>query len=258
MDIQNVLNKLVEYSCHIFKDNLTGVYLHGSAAMGCFNPMKSDIDILIVVEDPIIYLQKKMFMDAIIELNENLPAKGIEVSIVRSKYCKNFVYPTPFDLHFSNMHLSWYISNPDEYIGKMNGTDRDLAAHFFIVKKRGIVLYGKEINDVFGEIPSEAYLDSIKNDVADSEIRIADNPVYIILNLCRVLAYVQDGLVLSKKEGGEWAIKNIHDKYHELIKEALICYTSNKNINPDKSLAVEFCMYMKSKIGFEDLQGVWK
>lgn len=154
------------------------------------------------------------------------------------------------------MHLSWYISNPDEYIGKMNGTDRDLAAHFFIVKKRGIVLYGKEINDVFGEIPSEAYLDSIKNDVADSEIRIMDNPVYIILNLCRVLAYVQDGLVLSKKEGGEWAIKNIHDKYHELIKEALICYTSNKNINPDKSLAVEFCMYMKSKIELEDFRGV--
>lgn len=118
MDIQNVLNKLVEYSCHIFKDNLTGVYLHGSAAMGCFNPMKSDIDILIVVEDPIIYLQKKMFMDAIIELNENLPAKGIEVSIVRSKYCKNFVYPTPFDCIFPICIFLGILAIPTNILGR--------------------------------------------------------------------------------------------------------------------------------------------
>ena len=43
----------------------------------------------------------------------------------------------------------------------MIGTDRDLAA-ISLLLRRGIVLYGKEINDVFGEIPSEVYLDSIK------------------------------------------------------------------------------------------------
>lgn len=249
MEMQEVLNKLVECSCHIFENKLTGVYLHGSIAMGCFNSMKSDLDILVVVEDAITDLQKKMFMDGIIALNDNSPAKGIEISIVRSEYCKNFVYPTPFDLHFSNMHLSWYKSNPTEYVKKMNGTDRDLAAHFVITKKRGIVLYGKEINDVFGEIPSEDYLDSIKSDIINSQDEVIDNPIYIILNLCRVLAYRQDGLVLSKKEGGEWGIKNIHGKYHILIKEALICYTSDQNMILNNSLAVEFCKYMKNKIG---------
>lgn len=249
MEMQEVLNKLVDCSCHIFEKKLTGVYLHGSIAMGCFNPRKSDIDIWVVVEDAITDLQKKMFMDGIIALNDNSQVKGIEISIVRSEYCKNFVYPTPFDLHFSNMHLSLYKSNPTEYIKKMIGTDRDLAAHFVITKKRGIVLYGKEINDVFGEIPSEVYLDSIKSDIINSQDEVIDNPIYIILNLCRVLAYMQDGLVLSKKEGGEWGIKNTHGKYHRLIKEAIICYTSDQNMNLNNSLAVEFCKYMKNKIG---------
>lgn len=249
MEIKKLLDELVEHSYRIFERNLIGVYLHGSNVMGCFNPTKSDLDILFVVESAITDIQKKMFMDVIIALNDNAPAKGIEMSIVRSEYCKNFVYPTPFDLHFSNMHLDWYKGNPTEYIEKMNGKDPDLAAHFVITKNRGIVLYGKPINDVFGEIPSEAYLDSIKRDIADSQDEVIDNSIYIILNLCRVLAYVQDRLVLSKKEGGEWGIKNIDGKYQGLIKEALACYTSDQNIVLNHSLALEYCKYMENKIG---------
>ena len=249
MEIKKLLDELVEHSCRIFERNLIGVYLHGSSVMGCFNPMKSDLDILFVVESAITDLQKKMFMEVIIALNDNAPAKGIEMSIVRSEYCKNFVYPTPFDLHFSNMHLNWYKSNPTEYIEKMNGKDPDLAAHFVITKNRGIVLYGKPINNVFGDIPSEAYLDSIKRDIAGSQNEVIDNSIYIILNLCRVLAYVQDRLVLSKKEGGEWGIKNIDGKYQGLIKEALACYTSDQNIVLNHSLALEYCKYMENKIG---------
>lgn len=187
-------------------------------------------------------------MDMIVSLNDGAPAKGIELSVIRSKYCKKFVYPTPFNLHFSNTHLKWYRNNPTEYIEKMNGTDCDLAAHFVITKNRGIVLYGKAISDVFGEIPSEAYLDSIKNDIIDAQDEVMDNSVYIILNLCRVLAYVQDNLVLSKKEGGEWGIKNIHCKYHGLIKAALECYNSDQKMILNHSLAVEYCRYMKNSI----------
>ncbi|QAT39862.1 nucleotidyltransferase domain-containing protein [Clostridium sp. JN-9] len=175
MEIQELLDKMVGYSCHIFENNLVGIYLHGSMAMRCFNPTKSDIDILVVVENEITNLQKKMFMDVIVALNDNAPSKGIEMSVVRSKHCKNFVYPTPFDLHFSNMHLTWYKSNPIEYVKKMNGIDRDLAAHFVIIKNRGIVLYGKEISNVFGDIPSETYLDSIKNDIINSEDEVIDS-----------------------------------------------------------------------------------
>ena len=47
------------------------------------------------------------------------------------------------------MYLRWYRDNPIEYIEKMKGTDKDLAAHFVVTKKRGIVLYGKDIEDVF-------------------------------------------------------------------------------------------------------------
>lgn len=73
--MQEVLNKLVEYSFCFFQGKLTGVYLHGSIAMGCFNPMKSDMDILVIVEDAITDFQKKTFINSLISLNDYLPAK---------------------------------------------------------------------------------------------------------------------------------------------------------------------------------------
>lgn len=249
MKAEEILDKITEQSCRIFQDNLTGVYLHGSMAMGCYNPIKSDIDVLIVTEKEIRDLEKKVFMDVICSLNDAASVKGIEMSLVRSEYCRDFVYPTPFDLHFSKLHLDWYRNNPGEYIEKMKGTDPDLAAHFVIIKNRGITLYGEPIKALFGEIPPEAYLDSIKKDVAEAQTDIIDNPVYIILNLCRVLAYVQDKLVLSKKEGGEWGIKKVDSHFGGLISEALECYCTEKEMALDYSLGKEYCEYMEGKIG---------
>src|ERR1700694_385121 len=33
---------------YLLSDNLIGIYLHGSLAMGCFNPRRSDIDLIVV------------------------------------------------------------------------------------------------------------------------------------------------------------------------------------------------------------------
>ena len=207
--MDTVINSFVEKSKEILQDNLVGVYLHGSAVMVCYNPAKSDIDLIVVVKDSIEDKVKKSFMDMVVELNEKGPAKGIEMSIVKQGVCKPFAYPTPFELHFSIAHLGWYGKDPDDYISKMKGEDKDLAAHFTIINYRGKCLYGASITDIFADVPVQDYIDSIWNDIAEAEEEITDNPMYIILNLARVLAYIKGGLVLSKKEGGEWGLKNI-------------------------------------------------
>lgn len=44
-----LLESYVEQCCGILGNDLVGVYLHGSAAMGCFDGRVSDLDLLIVV-----------------------------------------------------------------------------------------------------------------------------------------------------------------------------------------------------------------
>lgn len=246
--LYKVTSKFTENARNILGDNLTGVYLHGSAVMGCYNPDKSDIDLIVVVEDSISDEVKRRFMDMVIALNEEGPSKGIEMSIVRKADCNPFIYPTTFELHFSAMHIGWYKDDPDDYVRKMKGTDADLAAHFTIIGKRGKCLYGAPIAEVFAPVSKADYIDSIWNDIAEAEDEIADNPMYLILNLARVLAYLKEELILSKKEGGNWALNNLPERYHSLIQAALLEYTEGKDISYDVNLAKDYAGYMLEEI----------
>jgi predicted nucleotidyltransferase len=249
MEILNyITEEFAKRSMGILKDNLIGVYLHGSAVMGCFNPQKSDIDFLVVIKDDMTAAAKRAFMDMVVELNSLATPKGIEMSIVKRNVCKPFLYPTPFELHFSAMHLNWYKDNPDEYIQKMNGTDKELAAHFTIIRKRGKCIVGLPIGDVFGDVPKQDYLDSIWLDIAEAEEEISVNTMYLTLNLVRVLAYLKEGTVLSKKEGGEWALKSLPNEYHPLIKNALLEYTEAEKIHYNGDYAAKYVKYMLNEI----------
>lgn len=244
----NLLDSFVQQSKSILKDNLVGIYLHGSAVMGCFHAEKSDIDLLVVVQNNIPDRVKRQYMDMVVMLNAQAPAKGLELSIVKKDVCKPFIYPTPFELHFSIAHLGWYQSNPKEYIEKMKGVDKDLAAHFTIIYYWGKTLHGKEIEEVFERVGREAYFDSIWCDIKDAAKEIADNPMYIILNLCRVLAYKRSDLILSKQEGGEWGLASVPKKFRNLIIGAMEEYKTGKAMDLDELIASEFVGYMLTEI----------
>jgi streptomycin 3"-adenylyltransferase len=248
MDYRSVLNSIKEAYQDILKDNLVGIYVHGSIAFNCFNWDKSDIDFIVVVKEKLTVAEKLQVMKVTAALNESAPLKGLEMSIVLEEVCSNFQYPTPFELHFSNMHIEWYKNDPKDYCEKMNGTDADLAAHFTIIKKVGIAIYGQPIEGVFAAVPKEYYIDSIKADIEDAKSAIMDNPMYMVLTLCRVAAYTGYELVLSKEEGGKWALNSLENKYHPIVERAVHCYQSNKQMTVEKEEAEEYCDYMLAQI----------
>ncbi len=256
LQTDSLINGFVKRSKDILRDNLVGVYLHGSLAMGCFNPQKSDIDLIIVIDRHLSDSDKKAFMEMTVEYNALGPAKGIEMSIVLREVCKPFIYPTPYELHFSAGHLDWYRNDPDDYIRRMNGTDKDLAAHFTIINKRGRCLYGAQIQDMFAEVPSGDYMDSIWHDIEGAAEEITKYPMYLTLNLARVLAYKKEGLVLSKKEGGEWALEHMPAEYHSLITDAMCEYSKGADIAYDDVLAKRYAEYVLTKLTYLIRQAV--
>ena len=240
-------------SAEIFGENLSGVYLHGSAAMGCMNPAKSDLDLITVVEHPPDDAGKRAYMEMVTGLNALFHGKdarhsGIEMSVVRRDVCKPFIYPTPFELHFSAGHLEWYRRDPEDYIRKMKGTDKDLAAHFTILRSRGKCLSGLPVGEVFGEVPEADYLDSILEDIAGAREEIGGNTMYVTLNLARVLAFVTEKAVLSKKEGGEWGLLHLPEEYHPLLRAVLEDYTSGAELRYDREAAEAYADYMVRRI----------
>lgn len=239
-----LLANFTQQSVNILGSNLVGIYLHGSAVMGCFHAKKSDIDLLIVVEKEIPDDTKRQYMDMAVALNQQGPPKGMEFSIVKAGACRPFVYPTPYELHFSIAHVSWYQSDPEGYIANMKGTDKDLAAHIAVAYHKGKTLYGKKLQEVFSEVPKSDYLDSIWNDIGRAKEEITENPTYLILNLCRALAYKKEDSILSKQEGGEWGLLNLPPKYACLISGALAEYQGNAPLKLNAPLAEEYAEYM--------------
>ena len=210
-----------------FENGLIGIYLHGSLAMGGFNEISSDIDILIVTKNKLSMKSRRGLSQIILKLSEKAPAKGFELSIVALENLKNFVYPTPYEFHFSMDRLQSFRQGKVDFAdGK---TDPDLAAHFVITKERGICLFGEPIAGVFPNVPRKYYLDSVIKDVEWSYEMIVkgkdngtlDVPVYGVLNFCRVVALINEGTITSKLEGGKWGLSNLPEKYYSIIEQAL-------------------------------------
>ncbi len=245
---EKLIHELVEQSKQILQENLAGIYLHGSAVMGCFNPEKSDLDFIIVVDRPLSDPVKRAYMDMIVGYDAVGPAKGIEMSVVFREVCRPFIYPTPFELHFSRAHLAWYRRDPEDYIRKMKGVDKDLAAHFTVINKRGQCLYGLPVKEVFAEVPDSDYMDSIWEDVSEAPENIEKDTMYLTLNLARVLAWQEEGLVLSKKEGGEWAMNHLPVQYRPLITAALAEYAAAVKGTYPEGMAKQYAEYVIRRI----------
>ncbi|WP_320956681.1 aminoglycoside adenylyltransferase domain-containing protein [Enterocloster asparagiformis] len=250
LQIQKVLEQIKATCMDIFSTNLVGIYIHGSLAFGCFNWDKSDIDFIIVTRLSPTLQEKEKLVEDLLKIDKMCPRKGLEMSLVLEEYCHDFLYPTPFELHFSNAHKQKFFENLSEYCAHMNGTDKDLAAHFTIIKQSGITLYGEKADGVFGDVPKANYLDSIKHDIENAVVEIVENPIYIILNLCRVLAYIKDDVVLSKQQGAYWGLENIPVKYARLIDKAEESYRSAEPFSMDigDALLTDFSGYMLKQI----------
>ncbi len=236
-------------------NKLIGIYVHGSAAMGCFHAEQSDLDYLVVVSDPLEALERKTLAKAFLSIyGKDAPAKGVEMSIVLSRFAgTGFRYPTPYEFHMGTPEqiLSQRVPQTNEPV------DEDLAAHFTMVRKRGLCVYGKPIREVFAEVPRPYFIASIVQDFIWSYHHILEKtgdqpcpvPLYAVLNSCRMIAFLECEVMLSKAEGGQWGLNNLPARYYSLITEALkeySCPFSSDKIDP--GLLKEFAHYTQAKI----------
>jgi streptomycin 3"-adenylyltransferase len=247
MPLDIFLDEVVQSFVGNLKLNLVGVYLHGSLAMGCFNTPSSDIDLLIVVNEKLSLKTKKNIITELLKLENRYRMFKLEMSIVLSNSLIEFEFPTPFELHYSKDHKEKYLKEKNYVCG--GDVDPDLAAHIYVTQQRGICLYGLTIKETFKPIEKKYFIKSILSDVENALERILIDPVYTVLNLCRVLYFLKEGVVSSKKEGGEWGVKTLNSKYIKIVSACTKKYVNSYyNIILDYEILTEFVEYMKKEI----------
>lgn len=232
----------------ILGGSLKGVYVHGSIAFGCFHPQRSDIDFLAVTDRAPTPEEKARMIRTLLRLAPHAPEKGIEMSVVDVADCRSFTHPMPYHVHYSAAHHAAYLADMDAALARLQGTDPDLAAHITVTRHVGIALLGPEPREMFAPVPPVAYLDSIRADVENAVADVTENPVYVLLNLCRVLAYIKDGSVLSKAQGGEWGLVRLPQNYRPMLQQALDAYRTDGAFAHDAGEMRAFAQYMLANI----------
>jgi streptomycin 3"-adenylyltransferase len=223
-DVRQWVDAILGRLDHI--EGVIAVYLHGSLAMGSFFRPKSDVDLLVVVEEPLTNPHRRRLAADLLQFLDQRPiVGGIELSVVRRGSLESFEHPMPYELHFSEK----WAEDVREGGSGPRGTDPDLAAHCTMTRLRGLSLRGPEPSVLIGEVPYDAYLDAVMGDVRwILDGGIVKSPFYGVLNLCRTLQTVlsEPELPPSKDEGGRWALDNLPPEHRAVVTAAMECYRS--------------------------------
>lgn len=216
------LSRFADDVVRVLSDELVGVYVHGSLAFGCFNPARSDIDVIVVTSDRLDDRRRRKV--AAVALQTSLAPYPLELTVLSQDDLRPWRHPTPYDFHFAES-LRETTARGEPLLG---GADADLAGHIAVLRERGQVICGRPIVEVFPTVPRDDFLDSILRDLAwisRPETRMGGR-IYGVLNACRVLAYVSGAGILSKAEAAEWALGEVRSELRPTLRRAAAAYAA--------------------------------
>lgn len=198
--------------------------MHGSAALGGWGP-GSDLDMLVTVRDgsDIDWAAAGRLL-----LSAVLPEPVLELSVVVEPDAARPEAPWPFLLHVDHAGHRAVVDN--------GGGDPDLLMHYVVARTAGITLFGPPAMEAFGPVPRATVLsyliEELRWGLAEADQR------YAVLNACRALAYLREGAVLSKIDGGRWALRAGWSD--ELIEAALDAQAAGSDLGPSTPAARDF------------------
>lgn len=225
-------------------DALTGLYLHGSLALGAFAEGVSDLDLLVVTAQ---HLPRDMRL----ELAEELLALDrrpcpLELSALYRGDIRPWRHPARCQFHYSGFWAPTYralLSGQQGgcFLVDTDFEDPDIACHVRLTRQSGVCLYGKPAAAVFPDVPEADFWDSLCRDVEDFDFQAYGSQTVSsqILILGRIWSYRQERRILSKYEAGIWTAKRLPGRYRPILEQALDSWYSGRDMPPHPSTKLE-------------------
>lgn len=226
----------------VFGPQLAGVYLHGSAVLGGFDVRRSDVDVLAVCDGPMTAAQQTAAAAALSGQRLPCPGRGLELSIVTTQVARHPAAAPAFELHLTTAPEDTKVID-----GHQHGGDPDLVLHFAVCRRAGRLLGpGLPAAEVFGPVPGHLVVAQLA-----AELRWAVGHTtgeYAVLNACRAWRFAADGALVSKIDGGQWALERVQGPDRELIKTALDRQRALPAAEPDQNAVRQFVRQALSRL----------
>ncbi len=189
---------------------LRAAYLHGSAVLGGWTA-RSDVDLLLVTGGELAGQALARVEAALLASVSQCPGRDLECSVVSAAQAARPSEPWPFQLHIQARAPG---AGPPgaqraESAQVLRGTeqpgDADLLMHYAVARSSGWPVVGPPPATLIGAIPREVILGYLASELDWG--REHGQEAYCVLNACRALVFLADGLIVSKLAGGQTALR---------------------------------------------------
>jgi len=250
LDINELLLFAANVINDILRDNVIGFYLTGSLTYNDFVPGRSDIDLLVVVKNPLSKEDINQVEQFHLDVERCYPqwAERIEYSYLPHAQLKNILPPkTPRP----------YIGGGKFYAEAPYGNE--WIINQFFLYKYGIALIGPDFKTLAAQVNiNDVRKASIKDLFTEWAPKINDPEwlenshyqSYLVLNLCRILYTIICGDAASKTISAKW----VQAEYPEWAGLVKIAMDWKYDIKMDqKEKAIEFLWFTINKVKNREL-----
>jgi predicted nucleotidyltransferase len=223
-ELREVLDIFVSEIVAELRENLVGIYLVGSIALGDFD-LDSDIDFLVVTNTELTEADMKPLQDIQIRVYDIdcYPAKHLEGSYISISDLNSWARVGEKKLYYFDNGSTTY-----------EQSTHDNQWHVrWILRECGITLIGQKPETILKAIPIDELMREIKTAMLRKmEIfqRDINRPLdfsnsrfgqsFFVLTYCRMLHTLYTGTVQSKKSGVKWAKQFVDPKWIKIIDQA--------------------------------------
>ena len=196
------LEELVARLRRIAGDRLVGIWLMGSAALGDFDPSRSDLDVQAVTTERLPLPDREAIVGALEHEALSVPARGLEFVL----YAREDLAQAAYQLNLNtgprmDRHVSFDANRDPRFWFVI-----DLS----IGREHARALAGPAAADVFPSLPRPLIAASLRQAMA---FFAAEDPsgAQLMLAACRAWAWAAEGRWLSKGEAAKWAQARLDD-----------------------------------------------
>jgi Domain of unknown function (DUF4111)/Nucleotidyltransferase domain len=197
-------------------ESVAGVILHGSLTLDDYVPGRSDVDLLVIVDDPLTDAQFTALTEAVAALRPRAPGR-VDLRVVTRQVAASPTLAPPMEAYIEITPRS----GSDLYVERRHPGERDLVVEFSMCRAHGRSLVGAAPAELLGEVPAEWVLAVGDAQLADWET-IGDDPPHAeltVLTTCRIWRLAEEGRLGSKTAAGEWALRR--DPTLTVVRDAL-------------------------------------
>jgi predicted nucleotidyltransferase len=214
---------LVDGVHDVLREDLVGVYLHGSAVLDGLHP-HSDIDVIVVSKRRATSEEKGRLVDLLLALSGwgRSIGRPIELDVVVQSEIRPWRYPPAFDFHFSELLRKDFESG--ELEPWSTATKRDLASVITMTLLGDTALFGLPPVEIFDPVPRRDYIDAILRDTRTVDQYLDWDTRNVVLTLPRIWSAVATDEMHSKDSAATWALSRLPVEHRPVLERVQSIY----------------------------------